>query len=454
MRRLFGTDGIRGVAGEPPLDPPTLYRLGRALTDRLRRESGEPADEPSICLGRDTRESCPEIVASLTQGVLTAGGRAVDAGVLPTPGLALLTRREGFAAGIMVSASHNPYHDNGVKVFDHRGMKLPDQVEAELESMMEEIDGAPEQRPHPEDLREELHEHYLEFLEVARDGVSLGGLKVVLDCAHGAAFRLAPEAFRRAGAEVVVLGDQPDGRNINDGVGSLHPDQIAAAVRDAGAHVGFCFDGDADRCLAATRSGTVLDGDFILGYCGRALAAGDRLPERTVVSTVMSNLGLERYLEKHHITLLRTQVGDRYVLERMLDGGFALGGEQSGHVIFRDVAPTGDGIATGLRVASLWQAGAGDLEQVQAEMPRYPQVLVNVRVAEKPNIEDHPVLGEAVSHAVEEMGGDGRVVVRYSGTEPKARVMVEGPDEITVRRTADDLADRFRSEIGLESRGS
>jgi phosphoglucosamine mutase len=453
MRRLFGTDGIRGVAGEPPLDGHTLYRLGRALTDRLRREGGPGGDEPVIGLGRDTRESCPEIVASLTQGILAESGRAVDAGILPTPGLALLTRREGFAAGIMISASHNPYHDNGVKVFDHRGMKLPDQVEAELEGMMDGVDGEPEYKPYPEDLREELHEHYLEFLDTARNGVRLDGTKVVLDCAHGAAFRLGPEAFRRAGAEVLVIGNEPDGRNINDGVGSLHPDQLAVAVRDAGADLGFCFDGDADRCLAATRSGTVLDGDFILGYCGRALDAAGRLPGHTVVATVMSNLGLERFLERHDIALVRTKVGDRYVLESMLEGGYALGGEQSGHVIFQDVAPTGDGIATGLRLATLWKSGAGELDQTQAEMPRYPQVLVNVKVREKPEIEDHPVLGEAVRAAVDEMGGDGRVVVRYSGTEPKARVMIEGPEEILVRRMADELAARFRTEIGLDPDG-
>jgi phosphoglucosamine mutase len=449
MRRLFGTDGIRGVAGEPPLDETTLYRLGHALISRLRRDE-QTSDEPTVCLGRDTRESCPGIVASLTQGILAAGGRAVDAGVLPTPGLALLTRHESFDAGIMVSASHNPYHDNGVKVFDGRGMKLPDEVEADLEQIMEGVDGAPETKPHPEDLREELHEHYLDFLETARDGVRLDGVRIVLDCAHGAAYRLAPEAFRRAGAEVLVIGDAPDGRNINDGVGSLHPEKLAVAVRDAGADLGLCFDGDADRCLAATASGTVLDGDFILGYCGRALNAAGRLPGHTVVATVMSNLGLERFLERHEIRLLRTKVGDRYVLQSMMEGGYGLGGEQSGHVIFLDVAPTGDGIATGLRLATLWRSGAGELEQTQAAMPRFPQVLVNIRVGEKPHIEEHPVLGEAVQGAIARMGGDGRVVVRYSGTEPKARVMVEGPDEITVRRVADDLADQFRREIGWE----
>lgn len=447
MRQLFGTDGIRGVAGEFPLDDTTLYRLGHALAARLRADSGGASDDTLICLGRDTRESCPGIVASLTRGILAAGARAIDAGILPTPGLALLTRREEFHAGIMVSASHNPFHDNGVKVFDHAGMKLPDEIEAELEHGMESVEPAPAGDPVPEDLREELHQDYLQFLEAATGGASLDGLKVVLDCAHGAAFKLGPEAFRRAGAQVVQIGDQPNGRNINDGVGSLHPEVLAAAVRDAGADMGFCFDGDADRCLATTGSGLVLDGDFILGYAGRALHAAGRLPEDTVVATVMSNLGLERYLERDGIRLERTQVGDRYVLKKMLDGGFALGGEQSGHVIFLDIAPTGDGIATGLRLAALWKEGAGDLEEVYASLPRFPQVLVNVKVREKPEIASHAVLSAAVDHAIDRMGGNGRIVVRYSGTEPKARVMVEGPDEMTVHRIADEIAEVFRREL-------
>ncbi len=447
MRKLFGTDGMRGVAGEKPLDKDTLYRLGRALTTELR-VSGL-GEKPQICLGLDTRESCHWISASLAHGIADGGGEPVHAGVLPTPALALLTREGDCAAGMMISASHNPYLDNGVKIFDGNGKKLSDAAELAIEQRIESEPGS--DHPGPEGVHDEkrLHESYLGFLDRCMNGCRLDGLKVVLDCAHGAAFEVGPEAFRNAGAEVVVVGNQPNGRNINDGFGSLHPEVAARIVRDQGADFGFSFDGDADRCIATSASGRMLDGDFFLYYVGRALHGEGRLPKSTVVATVMSNLGLQKALETKGISMLRTPVGDRYVLEAMDQYGYSLGGEQSGHVILMDYAPTGDGVLSALTLARVWREGAGDLDATLEEIPHFPQRLINIKVHSKPAIEENPRLLEAVRTAESEMGEDGRVVVRYSGTEPKARVMIEGVDQDQVERLAEEVAQRFRDEIGV-----
>ncbi len=447
MRRFFGTDGIRGVAGRPPLDPDTLGRLGRALVADLRRSGVSEA--PRVCLARDTRESCAGIAAALTRGIRAEGGDAADAGVMPTPALALLTREDPFDAGLMISASHNPYHDNGVKVFDRVGSKLTDDAEAGLEALMGELPSPGHGGEGPSDASA-LSERYFAFLERALGEHRLDGLSVVLDCANGAASRIGPEAFRRAGADVVTIGDRPDGRNINEGVGSLHPEVVAAAVVKHGAHLGFAFDGDADRCIACTGSGRVCDGDGILYYIARALTAAERLPEKKIVGTVMSNLGLEKALGALGIGLERTAVGDRYVLAAMRELGCRLGGEQSGHVILLDHAPTGDGVLTALTISRFVTHGAGPLDEALDAIPRFPQVLLNVRVREKPEIAKHPVLGAAVRDAEARMGGDGRIVVRYSGTEPKARVMIEGADRTAVESLAEELIDVFRREIGEE----
>ncbi|MDQ7006356.1 MAG: phosphoglucosamine mutase [Acidobacteriota bacterium] len=449
MRKLFGTDGMRGVAGTPPLDGSTLYRLGRALAVILAR-APERSAPPRVLLGRDTRESCGWIAAALSRGIRDGGGEPVSAGVLPTPGLALLTRRDDFAAGLMVSASHNPYEDNGVKVFAADGSKLSDHSEASIEAEMEALgDVAP---PVGDDAATDDHDHlleeYLAFLDHCREGVDLEGVLVALDCAHGAAHQVGPEAFRRAGAGVVVTGDAPDGRNINDGVGSLHPEVAAELVRSSGASLGFCFDGDADRCIAIAGDGTILDGDFLLYYMGCALHRAGQLKGATVVATVMSNLGLEKALEAEGLAMLRTPVGDRYVLEALRRRDLSLGGEQSGHVILMDYAPTGDGVLTALTLARMWKQGAGDLLEAAARIRRYPQVLKNVRVRSKPAIADHPVLAAAVADAERRMAGEGRVVVRYSGTEPKARVMIEGADARLVEDLADELVTLFERELG------
>jgi phosphoglucosamine mutase len=437
---------MRGEAGKAPLERKTLYRLGRALAKTLDTADGRGA--PRICIGRDTRESCGWIEAALARGVREGGGVALSAGVIPTPGLALVTREQGFDAGLMVSASHNPFHDNGVKVFNREGAKLSDEVEAAIERDMG-VEPAPDG---DEDALLEaqagLHAHYLAFLERCLEGTRLDGLRVVLDAAHGAAYQVGPEAFRAAGADVVVIGDAPDGRNINEGCGSLYPEQLAERVRAERADLGFAFDGDADRCIGASSAGRILDGDFTLFFAGRALHHASRLPNATVVSTVMSNLGLEKALEREGIRMLRTKVGDRYVLEAMRAGGHALGGEQSGHVIFMEHAPTGDGVLTALTMAKLVRDGAGDIDEALDVIPRYPQLLKNVRVSSKPAIEDHPVLREAVAEAEREMAGEGRVVIRYSGTEPKARVMVEGADESQVRNLVEKVCAVFEREIG------
>lgn len=448
MRKLFGTDGMRGVAGVPPLDPETLHQLGRALVEILGERHPERCPI-RIALGQDTRESCGWITAALSGGIREAGGEPVNAGVLPTPALALITREGAFAAGLMVSASHNPFQDNGVKVFDADGAKLPDEDEAEIERRMESL--SPPQTAisnQATDAHDALQERYLQFLERTLDGTRLDGLKVVLDCAHGAAFLLAPEAFRRAGAQVITLGVAPDGRNINAGVGSLHPQQLLRAVQEHRADLGFSFDGDADRCIGATAKARLLDGDFVLYYSGRAFHRAGILPGATVVATVMSNLGLEKALAKEGIRMLRAPVGDRYVLAEMRAGGFSLGGEQSGHVIFLDLAPTGDGTLTALTLARLWRNGNGDLDEALDAVPPYPQRLKNVRVRSKPRIEDHPVLAAAVRAAEQRMAGDGRIVVRYSGTEPLARVMIEGPDQTLVDQLVDELIEVFRQEVG------
>ncbi len=445
-RHYFGTDGMRGVAGEPPLDPATLYRLGGALVAFL---SARGAGHPRVAIGQDTRESCAWICRALSRGVGEAGGEAVAAGVMPTPALALITRRDGFDAGLMISASHNPFADNGVKVFDARGAKLSDIDEAELERRMGEAAGPGHADDgDAQDAHEALQEDYLHFLEGCLGGTRLDGMKIVLDTAHGAAYRLAPEAFRRAGAQVVTIGDAPDGRNINLDHGSLHPEKMARLVTEQGADLGFAFDGDADRCIGATRSGRILDGDFALYYAGAALHRAQRLAGATVVATVMSNLGLQKALERHGVRMLRAPVGDRYVLAAMQEGGYTVGGEQSGHVIFLDHAPTGDGTLTALTIAKLWRDGAGDLDAALDEIPRYPQRLKNLRVKTKPKIAECPPLAAAIRRAEETLGAEGRVVVRYSGTEPLARVMIEGPDQALVDRLVDEIVDVFRREAG------
>lgn len=448
-KQLFGTDGIRGIPGESPLDDATLDRTGRALGEYLRSQGGAHAEVPRVLIGRDTRESGPHIADRIAGGLAAAGAQPVSAGVLTTPGVAWLVNREGFAAGVVISASHNPYHDNGVKLISSSGMKFPDAVEAQLENSIlsagSPVPGAG--AVHPK-VDEKLHEDYLGGLrEAAIPSAQFAGMKIVLDCANGAASKLAPRLFRSLGAEVVAIHDAPDGKNINAGCGSLHPDGMQKRVVETGATLGVAFDGDADRAIFSGASGKLVDGDGVLLVAGRFLQSERRLKGNVIVGTTMANLGLERALEKSGLNLVRTNVGDRYVLEEMRRIGANLGGEQSGHILFLDDATTGDGMLTAVKIASIVSI-TGPLDALVADLKIFPQKIVNVRVRSKPALDSLLEVSRVLTEAESALGSSGRVVLRYSGTEPLARVMVEAEREEDVRRWTDSLAAALRSAVG------
>src|ERR1700690_2423649 len=421
MRKLFGTDGMRGVAGEYPLDARTTYAVGVALALWVREQHAAP----EIVIGMDTRESGPSIAASVAAGLESQGVAARFAGLITTPGIAHVTRVGPFAAGVMISASHNPYRDNGIKIIDHSGFKLPDEQEHLIERDIFAFlkSGAPPSSK-PLVVDEGLDREYIEHLAATLPG-GLKGLRLVVDAAHGAASFLAPALFERLGAVVDRIGCAPDGRNINLGCGSLHLEGLQARVLATGADVGVAFDGDADRALFVSRSGKIIDGDAVLLIAALPLHAQGRLTE--VVATVMSNLGLERALQSHGIGLVRTPVGDKYVLQEMLRRGAPLGGEDGGHVLFRDYGTTGDGLLTAVRVFEAIERSGQDLDALTAELKIYPQLLVNVRLKTKRPLEELDAANQAIRQAEAEFGDAGRIVVRFSGTEPLARVMVEGP---------------------------
>ncbi len=458
MKRLFGTDGIRGVAGQFPLDEATVERIGRALALTL----GSGGRAPRMMIGRDTRESGEAIEAALLRGLEARGAAADRAGVLSTPAIACLTRLLGYDAGIVISASHNQYRDNGIKVFSGRGEKLPDRIEMEIETQV--LDGGEPGDASPGGVRPaasaaaagavhdaaDLRERYFDWLSTAvGPGTPLAGLRIVLDCANGAASDLGPEIFRRLGAEVTPLHAAPDGRNINEGCGTLHPQDLAAEVVRRKASLGLAFDGDADRCLAVDASGRLLDGDYILFLAARDRKRRGLLPGNLVVGTVMSNLWLEKALHAEGIRLLRAPVGDKYVLEEMQRGDVTLGGEQSGHIIFLDKATTGDGLMTGLLLADLVRRTGLDLAAWAQSVKPCPQILVNVPVRDRPPLEAHPTIGPAIRDEELRLGGRGRLLVRYSGTESKARIMVEGEARAEVEACAARLRQLIEQEIGL-----
>lgn len=458
MKRLFGTDGIRGVAGEFPLDETTVERIGGALALTL----GSGGRPPRVMIGRDTRESGATIEAALLRGLVARGAAADRAGVLSTPAIACLTRLLGYDAGIVISASHNEYRDNGIKVFSDRGEKLPDRIEMEIEArvldMAEPGAGSPGGvRPAASALAPgvihdaaDLRERYFGWLGAAvGPGAPLAGLRIVLDCANGAASDLGPEIFRRLGAEVIPLHTSPDGRNINEGCGALHPRDLAAEAVRRKASLGLAFDGDADRCLAVDASGRLLDGDYILFLAARDLKHRGLLRGNLVVGTVMSNLWLEKALHAEGIRLLRAAVGDKYVLEEMQRGGVTLGGEQSGHIIFLDKATTGDGLMTGLLLAELVRRTGLDLAAWARGITPCPQILVNVPVRDRPPLEAHPIIGPAIRDEESRLAGRGRLLVRYSGTEPKARIMVEGETRAEVEACAARLRQLIEQELGV-----
>jgi phosphoglucosamine mutase len=415
--RLFGTDGVRGVAGEF-LTADLAMALGRAAATLA------PAEAPQVLIVRDTRESGQTLEAALAAGIAAAGGHALLGGVLPTPAAALLVRRYGFDLAAVVSASHNPYRDNGIKFFGPRGTKIPDATEREMEGLVVE--------PPPESADgrvRELHGaggDYLRELESRFAGLDLSGTRVLLDCANGATFRVAPEIFRRLHADVEAIAADPDGRNINDGVGSTHVESLAQEVEDGGHDIGFAFDGDGDRVLAVDRDGTVVDGDELIAIAALHLRARDRLPGTGVAVTVMTNYGFHTAMREHGIEVATTPVGDRHVLAELIERGWALGGEQSGHIIETGFVPSGDGIASAL--LTLEALGGRDLAERDA-MVRLPQRLVNVKVGDRDRLDAAKAVWDAVERESDGLKDRGRVLLRPSGTEPLVRVMVEAPDE-------------------------
>jgi phosphoglucosamine mutase len=444
-KRLFGTDGIRGVAGNPPLDPQTITALGMALGDDLvRRELGARP----VLIGMDTRESGPVIAAQLAEGLRRSGMGTLFAGVVTTPGVAYLTRTSEFSAGVMISASHNPFEDNGIKVFAGTGYKLPDEEEHEIEEEIFRIvqdvysAGANASLEHTFPVRP-----YLDFL-LSTLGTKLDGLKLVIDCGNGAASDLAPQLFREAGADVTAICNQPNGRNINLGCGALHLEGLRKAVLDSGADAGVAFDGDADRAMLISPLGRIIDGDAEMLIAARRLQKDGHLAGNLVVSTVMSNLGLEKALGRLGIEMVRTPVGDKYVLEEMLRRNAPLGGEQSGHMIFREYATTGDGMLTALKLLETCVREHATLDELAADLTVFPQLLVNVRVKARRPLDELPAVVDEIRACESALDGSGRVLVRFSGTEPLARVMVEGPDFAQVESWAGRIASAIRVELG------
>jgi len=449
-KQLFGTDGIRGVPGEYPLDDATLEKIGLALGHYLKDRGAAAEGRPArVLLGRDTRESGPHIEELLARGLTATSTSVVSAGVLTTPGVAWIVRNEGFAAGAVISASHNPYHDNGVKLVSSSGMKFADAVEAEIEREIlsptaKSTGGTAPRIGHDEKLVED----YLESLRgAALEKTALKKMKIVLDCANGAASALAPKLFRSLGAEVIAINDAPDGKNINAGCGSLHPEKMQERVVKERASMGVAFDGDADRAIFSSATGELVNGDGVILAMGRYMKKRKTLKTSTIVGTTMANLGVERALAKSDLKLARAAVGDRYVLEEMQRIGANLGGEQSGHILFLDDATTGDGMLTAVKIASLVGI-EGPLEKLVGDLKIYPQIILNVKVKSKPKLETLPEVSKTLKDAEASLGESGRVVLRYSGTEPLARVMVEAELEEDVKRWSDALAEAVKREIG------
>lgn len=449
MARLFGTDGVRGEANVTLL-PEMAYRLGRAATIYFGKESEE---QPLIIIGRDTRISGEMFESALTAGICSAGGRAMLAGVIPTPAIAYLARKHKAKAGIVISASHNPFHDNGIKFFGGDGYKLPDAVEDELEAIVHQLetdDNYP--RPTAEHIghieyRTDLLNQYMEFvLSTCKE--RFDGVKVVLDCANGAAYEAMPKILRRLGANVKVIHALPNGTNINDGCGSTHLESLQKAVLENGADFGIAHDGDADRCLCVDEKGQVIDGDHILVMCAMDMMKEGKLPYNTVVTTVMANIGFHQAIKKAGGRAEITKVGDRYVLENMLKNGYKIGGEQSGHIIFTDYSTTGDGLITALQVLSSLKRSGRKASDLTALMTTYPQLLVNVKVATKEGWETNEAIKKAIAEGDKELGENGRILVRPSGTEPLIRVMAEGPDQAQLDRICHAIADVVKKEQG------
>ena len=448
MTRLFGTDGIRGLAGEVPLDDATVARIGFSLAQQLKASTSGAA--PVIVIGRDTRQSGPAIEAALAAGAIAGGSAIKSAGLITTPGVAFLTRSCNADAGVVISASHNPYEDNGIKIFSPSGKKLNDEAERAIEA---EVAGPRSLFPdfHIKSVEPDpgLKENYLQFLkhDVAHD-LDLSGMKMVIDCAEGASFELAPRLFASLGADVTAIHVSPDGRNINVNCGSLHTEELQRCVVEEKAKLGIAFDGDADRMLVIDEDGRLLDGDYVLYILGLQLKRQDKLAGNRVVATVMSNLGLELAMREHGIELVRTSVGDKYVLDELLRGGGSLGGEQSGHIIFPEISLAGDGMITAIELLRAVSDTHQSVKELAAGFTRFPQVILNVRVSRKPPIETVEPLTDAMRELERELKGEGRLLVRYSGTENLARIMIEGKEESQILAQAHKLAMVIGRELG------
>jgi phosphoglucosamine mutase len=446
MRKLFGTDGIRAVAGEAPLDPPTIFAVGWALASKL-------GPSPRVILGSDTRESSPWIAAVIAAGLERGGAEVLNAGVITTPGIAYLARQRKLSAGVVISASHNPWHDNGIKVFGGDGYKLPDATELEIED--EIFRRLPQSLPPAIDtltappISAEFREEYEGFLRSAVPGLNLAGKKIVVDCANGAAALIASELFPLFGGEIRLTHVKPNGRNINENCGALHPEVVAKETKEWDADLGVTFDGDADRALFADAQGRVVNGDGVMLVAARDMKARSELAGDLVVATTMSNMGLEAALRSSGISMARAPVGDKYVLEMMQKQQASLGGEQSGHILFLRRSTTGDGLLTALVLLDLVMRSGKPLHELLSDLRVFPQVIVNVRVREKRPLEEIPAVVASIQQAETDLHGNGRVVVRYSGTEALARVMIEAESEQQMREHAERIAQAIRVEIGI-----
>jgi phosphoglucosamine mutase len=445
--KLFGTDGIRGKAGTAPLEPETVARVGAALVKTFAADDPKGAAPHRFVIGRDTRESGTWIEDELARGLSAEGAIVVSAGVVPTPAIAYLARTEGFDAGIVISASHNPYEDNGIKVFGGSGTKLTEQLEASVERIV--ANDWWSVRPEPGEIeRHDLSSHYVQHLrEIMKSAGPLTGSRIVVDCANGATVPIAPKLFRFLGFDVETIGTSPNGRNINLDCGSTHLEALSTAVVASKARLGIAFDGDGDRALFVDHTGKVVDGDAVLLIAAIYLNERGRLPGPAVVATVMSNIGLEIALRDRGIELVRTAVGDKYVMEEMVKRGYTLGGEQSGHIIFSEHLFTGDGLATALNVLRIMADTGKELSELAGQLVTYPQVLVNVRVKQRADLSSVPAIASLMKTVEERLAGSGRLLVRYSGTEPLLRIMLEGKDDGEIKQWADQIANVVRENL-------
>lgn len=448
-KRLFGTDGIRGVANVEPMTAETALKLGRAIAYVFKKEERRHR----IVVGKDTRLSGYMLEGAMMAGICSMGVDALMVGPLPTPGIAFLTSSMRADAGVVLSASHNPYHDNGIKFFSQGGFKLADEIERRIEAFIFE-NHDPSHRPTASEVGKAFRVddaigRYVVFAKNAfPKELTLDGLKIAVDCANGAAYKVAPAVFYELGAEVVPVAVKPDGENINMNCGALHPENVRNAVRESGADVGFAMDGDGDRCIMVDEKGNILDGDFIMAICGLAMKKNGELKKDTLVATVMSNSGLDDAFKKAGVRVVRTDVGDRYVVEEMLKNGYNFGGEQSGHMIFLDHTTTGDGVISALQILKIMVREGKPLSELAKALHTYPQVLVNVKAGRKIGLEDSPAVQKALRAAQRRLAGKGRVFIRYSGTEPLARITVEGESEAEIKEMADGLAAALKKEIG------